>query len=125
MKRTLEPFTSVDQYIASFPKETQEVLQKMRKIITTIVPDGVETISYQIPTVKWNGKYVVYFAAYKNHVSLYPRPQGSKQLDRETASYVAGKGTLRFPLNETIPYELIKSVVETRLQNTRELIAKK
>ncbi len=72
------------------------------------MPDGEETISYQIPTVKLHGKYVVYFSGWKSHISVYPLPSGDEAFERDIAPYKAGKGTAKFPLNKPIPYDLIK-----------------
>jgi uncharacterized protein YdhG (YjbR/CyaY superfamily) len=102
-----QKWANVDDYIASFPEETQAVLQQMRRAIHDAVPGAGEKISYQIPTVTLDGKAVVYFSGWAKHVSLYPVPDGDAALDDELAPYRAGKGTLKFPLAKPIPYELI------------------
>ena len=102
-----EKWANVDDYISSFPEETQAALQGMRRAIHDAVPGGQEKISYQIPTVTVNGKTVVHFAGWATHVSLYPIPGGDAGFERELAPYRAGRGTLKFPLGQPIPYDLI------------------
>lgn len=113
-----EKFTTIDEYIATFPEDVQGVLKKIRQTIRRTVPAAEETISYQIPTFNLDGKYPVYFAGYKNHVSLYPIPSG-REILKELAPYKAGKGTVRFPLDEPIPYDLVKKIVAFRLKESR------
>jgi uncharacterized protein YdhG (YjbR/CyaY superfamily) len=102
-----QKISNVDDYINTFPEETQAILQKIRQIVHEAVPDGEEVMSYGIPTIKVDGKYVVYFSGWKHHVSLYPTPDGDAELDKSLEQYKAGKGTLKFPLDEPIPYDLI------------------
>lgn len=106
----------IDDYISNFPEETQRVLNQIQEIIREAAPEAEETISYQIPTFKLNGKYFIYFAGWKSHVSLYPIPEGDNEFQKEITPYVAGKGTLKFPLEKPIPYELIKKVVRLSVQ---------
>jgi len=102
----------VAEYIASQPDEAQPVLQRVRRIIRKALPDAEETISYRIPTYKRNGQYVVYFAAFRHHWSLYPVTGVVRaQLKRELASYEGGKGTVRFPLSEPMPARLVDRIV--------------
>ena len=102
----------VAEYIASQPDEVQPVLQRVRRIIRKALPDAEETISYRIPTYKRNGQYVVYFAAFRQHWSLYPVTGAVRaQLKRELASYEGGKGTVRFPLSEPMPARLVERIV--------------
>jgi uncharacterized protein YdhG (YjbR/CyaY superfamily) len=102
---------SIDVYIKTFPEGSRKILEKIRHIIRTVAPGAVETISYRIPAFKLNGKYLIYFAGWKNHVSLYPIPKGNADFRRAISQYVAGKGTLKFPLNQSIPYDLISQIV--------------
>jgi uncharacterized protein YdhG (YjbR/CyaY superfamily) len=99
--------TSVDAYIGSYPPEVQPILHEVRRTIRRAIPDAEEAISYGIPTFTLGGRYVVYFAGWKGHVSIYPVPGGDEAFEREIAPYRSGKGTLRFPLGRPIPYELI------------------
>jgi uncharacterized protein YdhG (YjbR/CyaY superfamily) len=100
-------FESVEAYLASFPDDVQPILEQVRTTIRTAVPVAEETISYDIPTFKVGGKPVVYFAGWKHHVSVYPIPEIDDALERELAPFRAAKGTLKFPLDRPIPYELI------------------
>jgi uncharacterized protein YdhG (YjbR/CyaY superfamily) len=103
---------TIDDYISSFPEEVQIILEEVRRTIRSVVPAAEETISYRIPTITLNGRYLVYFAAWKHHISLYPIPRADEALEQELAPYRAAKGTVRFPLQESIPYDLIKRLVE-------------
>ena len=116
-------FTSVDEYMASLPKETQIVLKKLRAAIKASAPKARQKISYQIGAFELNGKNLVAFAGWKNHVSMYPVPSGSAAFNKEVARYIDGKGTLKFPLDEPLPLKLISKVVKYRiaenLKNTK------
>jgi uncharacterized protein YdhG (YjbR/CyaY superfamily) len=101
-------FATVDDYIASFPPETRTILENVRRAMRKAAPGTEETISYDIPTFTLDGRYVIYFAGWKQHISIYPIPEGDEALARDIAPYRHGKGTLRFPLKEPIPYELIE-----------------
>lgn len=102
----------VDEYIAKQPDEVQPVLRRVRRIIRKALPGADETISYQIPTYKQDGQYVVYFAAFRQHWSLYPVTGVVRaQLKRELAAYEGGKGTVRFPLSEPVPTRLVERIV--------------
>jgi uncharacterized protein YdhG (YjbR/CyaY superfamily) len=106
----VEKHPTVDAYIAAQPAETQRILQEIRRHIHAAVPGAGEMISYDIPTVTIEGHYVVYFAAWAHHISVYPVPRGDETLNIDLEPYLAGKGTLKFPLNKPIPYELIARV---------------
>ncbi|TVU64735.1 DUF1801 domain-containing protein [Paenarthrobacter nitroguajacolicus] len=101
---------SVDDYIAGQPAAVQSVLQEIRRNIHESIPGAGEMISYGIPTVTLDGHYVVYFAAWKHHISIYPVPRGDDTLNAELEPYLAGKGTLKFVLAKPIPYGLIGRV---------------
>ncbi|MGH7204466.1 MAG: iron chaperone [Candidatus Levyibacteriota bacterium] len=104
-------FTSVEEYIKGFPEETQIILQTLREMIQAAAPESVETINYNIPAFDLRGKHLVYFAGWKDHISLYPAPKGDAVFQTKIAQYRDGKGTLKFPTNKPIPYELIIKVV--------------
>ena len=104
----------MDEYIAGFPTDVQEILEKIRMTIKKAAPDAEETISYRIPTFTLKGKYLVHFAAYKKHIGLYPTPKGNAKVNEELSAYEAGKGTLQFPLDKPIPFGLISKVVKLR-----------
>ncbi len=104
----------VTTYISQFPSDVQEILSKIRELIILTIPNATETIAYGIPAYKFNGKPLVYFAGYKNHIGLYATPTGHEAFAKELSKYKQGKGSVQFPLEEPIPYELIKSMVEYR-----------
>jgi uncharacterized protein YdhG (YjbR/CyaY superfamily) len=102
---------TVEEYIGSFPEDVQAVLKDVRRRILSVVPEAGEKISYQIPAMTLDGKSLVQFAAWKDHISLYPVPDTDPAFGAELAPYLAGKGTLRFPLDQPIPDGLIERVV--------------
>jgi uncharacterized protein YdhG (YjbR/CyaY superfamily) len=108
-------FETVDEYIASYPEDVRKILQEVRRTMRGVVPDAGEMISYGIPTMTVGGRYLVYFAAWKHHLSVYPVPAGDADLDRELAPHRAAKGTLKFPYDKPIPYPLIARVTELLL----------
>ncbi|MEU8078495.1 DUF1801 domain-containing protein [Catellatospora citrea] len=104
-------FTTIDDYIDSFPTEVQDVLQQVRRTILAAAPaQAGQAISYGIPTITLNGRYLVYFAGWKHHVSVYPVPDGDAAFEEVVAPYRAARGTLRFPLREPVPYDVIARV---------------
>jgi len=106
-------FKSVDEYIARRPEEAQAILQRVRSTIRKAVPGAEEVISYQIPTYKRHGGYVVYFAGWKQHYSLYPATAHLvATLKDELAPYKVSKGTIRFPLSEPVPVKLIERIAK-------------
>ena len=108
-------FASIDEYIAAFPADVQKILEELRTTIKTAAPGAQEKISYGIPTFTLNGKYLIYFAGWKNHISMYPIPAGSEEFNRKIEPYAAGKGTLKFPLDQPIPYKLITQMVKLQI----------
>ena len=112
-------FETVDEYISSFPADVQEKLQGVRLAMGAAAPGTEEAISYGIPTFTLDGRYLIYFAGWKRHISVYPIPVVDAQLDKEIERFKAGKGTLRFPLDEPIPYELIGQLAAAALRNRR------
>lgn len=113
MKKEIE---TVEDYIADFPPETQVILRKIRKTIKQTAPDAIETMSYKMPAFKLNGKPLVYFAAYKNHVGFYATPTGHEAFAESLSKYKQGKGSVQFPLNEPMPLELIAEIVKFRVE---------
>ncbi len=110
---------NIDEYISAFPQDVQEVLQNVRMAIQKAVPEAQETISYAIPTFTLHDKYMLYFAGYEHHISVYPIPS-DESLQAQLESYVAGKGTLRFPLDQPIPYDLIAEVARAAAKDNQE-----
>lgn len=107
---------SIDAYIAGFPTETQKVLEQVRALIKKEAPSAEEVISYAIPAFNLNKHNLVYFAGYKNHISLYPVPNGSATFEKEITKYKSGKGTMQFPLNKPLPLGLITKIVKYRIK---------
>jgi len=105
-------FTTVEEYIASFPVDVQKVLDEIRGTIKALVPEATEKISYQIACFELNGRNLIHFAGWKKHVSLYPIPVGNEAFEKQIARYVDGKGTLKFPLGKPMPMLLIRKVVK-------------
>ena len=103
-------FATVDEYIGSFPDDVRILLEEIRRRIRAAVPGAAETISYQIPTFTLDGSAFVYVAGWKCHIAVYPIPTGDEALEQELAPYRAAKGTLKFPLTQPIPYDLIERV---------------
>lgn len=106
---------TIAEYIALFPADVQEILEKIRATIRSAAPDAQETISYQIPTFTLNGA-LVHFAAFKNHIGFYPPVKGDAKVEAAVARYAGEKGNLRFPLDEAIPYRLIERIVKMRVK---------
>lgn len=110
---------SIDEYIAGFPPETQQVLEELRALIKASAPDATETISYAIPTFDLNGKHLAHFAGYARHLGLYPAPSGLEAFKEDLKPYKQGKGSVQFPLGQPLPKDLIRRIVEFRVaQNT-------
>jgi uncharacterized protein YdhG (YjbR/CyaY superfamily) len=107
---------NIDEYIAGFPKDVQTILEKVRMTIRKAAPDAEETISYQIPTFTLKGRYLIYFAAYKKHIGIYPAPIGDAEFEQEMSVYGSGKGTVKFPLDKPIPFDLIRKIVKFRIK---------
>lgn len=106
-------YKTIDEYIDLFPKDVQIILQELRKVIRKELPKDIEeTISYGIPTFKLNGKYVVYFAGYKQHISIHPILEEIQKSIPEVSEYKKGRGTLQFSLNKPLPYPLIRKIVQ-------------
>jgi uncharacterized protein YdhG (YjbR/CyaY superfamily) len=114
----------IDGYISRFPAAVQVMLQRVRATIRRAAPEAQETISYMIPTFKQN-QILVHFAAWKNHIGLYPPVSGDKALEKAVARYAGPKGNLQFPLDEPIPYDLIERIVKLRLKQVSEKVAAK
>ena len=113
-------FTSIDQYIGTFPEEVQKILEEIRTTIKAIAPDAKEKISYQIPCFELNGSNLIHFAGWNRHISMYPVSAGDEAFEKKIAKYVSGRGTLKFPLDEPMPLELIEEVVRLRLADNLE-----
>jgi uncharacterized protein YdhG (YjbR/CyaY superfamily) len=107
-------FTSIDQYIATFPEATQKILQELRETIKASAPGAEEKISYQMPTFALKGN-LVHFAAYKKHIGFYPAPSGIQAFKHELSIYEGAKGSVKFPIEKPLPLELISRIVKFRV----------
>lgn len=111
---------TIDAYIADFPEPVQQLLQEVRATIRAAAPEAAETISYQIPTFTLNGKYLVHFAAFKNHIGFYPGPSGLLAFKDALSAYAGAKGSVQFPINQPLPLEVIAGIVKYRVQEDLE-----
>ena len=109
----------MDKYITGFPKDVQAILKKIRKTIRKAAPNAEETINYGIPTFTLEGN-LVHFAGFKNHVGFYPAPSGIEKFKRELSAYEGAKGSVKFPLDQPIPYNLIGEIVAFRVKENLE-----
>jgi uncharacterized protein YdhG (YjbR/CyaY superfamily) len=112
-------FKTIDEYIATFPREVQHVLEEMRQTIRDSAPEAEETISYNMPAFKQNG-ILVWFAAFKNHIGFYPKVSALEAFKEKLTAYKVSKGTVRFPLNKPIPYDFVKEIVRFRVKENLE-----
>jgi uncharacterized protein YdhG (YjbR/CyaY superfamily) len=115
-------YSNIDEYIASFPEETQNLLEQVRTTIKKAAPDAGETISYGIPTFTLSGN-LVHFADFTNHIGFYPTPSGIETFKKELSAYEGAKGSVKFPIDKPLPLELICKIVKFRVKE--KLIAKK
>lgn len=113
-------FTNIDEYIKLFPEDIQAKLKQLRELIKELAPEAVEAISYQMPTFKLNGKNLVHFAAFKNHIGFYPLPSGVEAFKEETKDFVTSTGAIQFPHNQPLPISIIKKIVLFRIQENKE-----
>ena len=107
-------YKNIDEYIATFPKETQKILEEIRATIKAAAPDAEEKISYQMPTFYLNGN-LIHFAAFKNHIGIYPTPSGTQAFKDEISMYQSAKGSIRLPIDEPMPLALIGRIVKFRV----------
>ena len=107
-------FTSIDEYIATFPEEIQKILEELRATIKASAPEAEEKISYQMPTFALKGN-LIHFAAFKNHIGLYPTPSGTEAFKRELSIYQGAKGSVRLPIDKPMPLKLISKIVKFRV----------
>lgn len=117
-------WNSIDEYIAAFPPETQQLLETVRATIRAAAPDATEKISYQMPTFALHGN-LVHFAAWKNHIGFYPAPTGLEAFEQDLAPYKTAKGSVQFPLDQPLPLDLIDRIVRWRVAENRANAEKK
>jgi uncharacterized protein YdhG (YjbR/CyaY superfamily) len=115
---------NIDEYIGTLPNDVQEILEKVRATIQKAAPEAKEKISYSMPAFEQNG-IVVYFAAFKNHIGLYALPSSHEAFKKELSKYKSGKGSVQFPLDEPMPYDLITKIVKFRVKENLKKVKKK
>ena len=108
--------SSIDDYIAGFPPETQTGLKELRALIKASAPGATETISYAMPAFDLNGQHLVFFAGYAKHIGFYPIPTGMAAFEEELKAYKQGRGSVQFPLGRPLPTDLIRRIVEFRVE---------
>ena len=111
---------TIDEYIESFPENVQDILEKLRDTVRKAAPGAAESISYQMPTFKLDKNKLVYFSAWKNHIGFYSIPEGNEAFRKQLSPYSGPKGSLRFPLEKPIPYDLVKKIVTLRLKEIQK-----
>lgn len=116
---------TIDAYMAGFPEAVRLVLDQVRATIHAAAPDATESISYKMPTFNLAGHYLVYFAAFKNHLSFFGAPRDNPAFGEDLRPYESGQGTLKFPYNKPIPYDLIAKITQFRANENRERAAAK
>jgi uncharacterized protein YdhG (YjbR/CyaY superfamily) len=115
-----DQFATIEEYIASFPPDVQEKLRGIRTVIRRAAPDTEEAIRYGIPTFRQNGSNLVHFAAFKDHLGFFPTSSGVEQFQKELSSYRISKGTIQFPLDKPVPYDLVERITLFRAGENRE-----
>jgi uncharacterized protein YdhG (YjbR/CyaY superfamily) len=115
-------FSTIDEYIASFPPELQKILQELRAVIRAAAPACSERISYAMPTFFWH-RNLVHFAAYDRHIGFYPGPEAIEKFQQEFSVFKSSKGAVQFPLDQPLPFDLIARVVQYRVQVEQERAA--
>lgn len=113
------PAKTIDEYIEDFPKDVQAILKRIRMTVHKAAPKAEETISYGIPTFKLYGN-LVHFAGYKSHIGFYPTPSGIEKFKKELSAYKGAKGSVQYPLDQPIPYELIARITKFRVKENLE-----
>ena len=115
---------TIDEYVARCPDEVQVILEKIRAIVAEVAPDAQERISYRMPAF-WQQGILIYFAAFKSHIGIYPPFSGDAKLEGALARYRGPKGNLKFPLDEPIPYQLIRRLVKRKLEQNLAKVTKR
>jgi uncharacterized protein YdhG (YjbR/CyaY superfamily) len=117
-------YSTIDEYIATFPKDVKRILSQLRQTIHEAAPEAEETINYQMPTFTLHGN-LVHFAAFKNHIGFYPTPTGIEAFQQELAPYKGAKGSVQFPIDQPLPLPLIRRIVKYRVKENLERKQKK
>jgi len=117
MSTSRPQYKTIDEYIASFPKDVRDILEALRRVIGEAAPGAVEAMAYGIPTFRLNGN-LVHFAAFKSHIGFYPTPSGIEAFKEELTPFKQAKGSVQFPLNKPIPFDLVKRIVKYRVEES-------
>jgi uncharacterized protein YdhG (YjbR/CyaY superfamily) len=115
---------TMDEYIGGFPQPVQKILQSLRNTISKAAPEAEETINYAIPTFTLNGRNLVHFAAFKQHIGFYPTPSGIEAFRQELSVYEGAKGSVKFPINRPLPLTLVKKIVDFRVKENKAIASK-
>lgn len=107
---------TIPEYMSQFPESTQIILNKLYNLVKTLAPESEESISYGIPAFKLKNKPLIYFAGYEHHIGLYATPTAHTHFEKELSHYKQGKGSVQFPLDQPIPYDLIKDIIIFNIQ---------
>lgn len=113
----MKVYKDINSYIEDYPVAIQEILQKFRSVIHSVAPQASEAISYGIPTFKLNGKNLVHFGGFKNHVSFFPTGSGVEAFKKDLGKFDVSKGTVRFPLDKELPWDLISEITKFRVKD--------
>jgi uncharacterized protein YdhG (YjbR/CyaY superfamily) len=124
MNSSKPAFSTIEDYISSFPPPTRNLLKELRKAINSAAPDAEERISYQMPSFSQNG-ILVYFAAFKNHIGFYPTATGVYAFRKELSVYKGGKGSIQFPIDKPLPLALVRRIVKFKVLENRAKSRKK
>jgi uncharacterized protein YdhG (YjbR/CyaY superfamily) len=116
----MRAFADTDEYIATFPEDIQEKLRGIRAAIRNAVPDAEEAIRYGMPTFRLSGSNLFHFAAFRDHLGFFPTPSGVEKFLKELSSYQTSKGTIQFPLDKPVPYDLVERIARFRAEETRK-----
>ena len=124
MEMKSAPTTTIDEYIASYPKNVQKLLEEVRTTIKKAAPEAEEAIKYGIPTFILNGN-LVHFGGFKNHIGFYPAPSGIEEFKKELSKYAGAKGSVQFPIDKPMPLALITKIVKFRVKKNLEKVKTK
>lgn len=124
MKNDSPTSNEIDAYIANFPKDVQDILRAIRALVREVAPDAQEKINYGIPTFTLNGN-LVHYAGFKTYIGFYPTPSGIEKFKKELSKYEGAKGSVKFPLDQPIPYDLIRKITEFRVKEQQARAKKK
>jgi uncharacterized protein YdhG (YjbR/CyaY superfamily) len=120
MEKAKKQIITIDEYISTFPSNVQAILRKFKDIIQEAAPQATEAIKYQMPTFVLNDTNLIHFAAYKNHIGLYPTPSGINAFQKELKNYVTSKGAIQFVIAKSIPYDLVRRITEFRVKEVEK-----